>query len=252
MSLHNRFQKNTSSSHDYNFQSPSTPLKQSFVPLNPILPVKWIPFTILGVIMPSSQKGPITWENPSRTHLWGQFPTGNFEKSHGNSHWKFPLKNPIQWIGLRENWNRKTPWSSWENHSGFRWRFSQQNQSIDPWKSLENPMVFWDVFEKSHVSLRKIPCFHPMDHGHLWGQRSPALPPWQRHETRRSPAARRALRGRRAPGPPGPRRRGGHGLRRGGAGAGGGADEAQEIRRWYFLAGELLRMRIRMVKKLWI
>ena len=36
-----------------------------------------------------------------------------------------------QWIGLRENFNRKTPWSSWVNNYGFRFRFSQTNQSID-------------------------------------------------------------------------------------------------------------------------
>ena len=189
MSLNNRFQKNTSSSHDYNFQSPSTPLKLSFVPLNPILPVKWIPFTILGVIMPSSQKGPMdTWKPP-----W-----------NSNSHGKIP-------------------------------------------HLMDFPHVF------------AITCFPEENlgksHGHLWGQRSQALPPWQRHETRWSPAARRALRGRRAPGPPGPRsarRCGGHGLRRGGSGAGSGADEAEEIRRWFFFAGESPIMRIIMVNKWWI
>ena len=38
-----------------------------------------------------------------------------------------------EWIGFpkRKCENQKTPWSSWENTYGFRWTFSQQNQSID-------------------------------------------------------------------------------------------------------------------------
>ena len=36
----------------------------------------------------------------------------------------------MDWFS-RENWNRKAPWSSWENNSGFRWRFSPTNQSIE-------------------------------------------------------------------------------------------------------------------------
>ena len=38
-----------------------------------------------------------------------------------------------EWIGFPKGKceNQKTPWSSWENTYGFRWTFSQQNQSID-------------------------------------------------------------------------------------------------------------------------
>ena len=58
--------------------------------------------------------------------------------------WDFPIwwdgKNKIhvpnhqpEWIGFPKGKceNQKTPWSSWENTYGFRWTFSQQNQSID-------------------------------------------------------------------------------------------------------------------------
>ena len=36
----------------------------------------------------------------------------------------FNMNRNCQWIGLRENWNRKAPLISWENTYGFRFRFS--------------------------------------------------------------------------------------------------------------------------------
>ena len=54
-------------------------------------------------------------------------------KNHGKSSksWKIKI---IQWIGLRENWNRFKPHDR-ENNSGFRFRFSRENQSIKiSWK----------------------------------------------------------------------------------------------------------------------
>ena len=46
-----------------------------------------------------------------------------------------------QWIGLRENFNRKAPWFNGKI-DGFRLRFSQQNQSIE-WNPAVNRHVWW-------------------------------------------------------------------------------------------------------------
>ena len=50
--------------------------------------------------------------------------------------WGNYMELSMDWFS-RENLNRKAPWSEWENHSGFRLRFSPTNQSIERFDPTE-------------------------------------------------------------------------------------------------------------------